>query len=278
MKIVVTGSTGFIGSNFINFLLKKKIKSKIYAFCNKNIPIDNIPKVKFVKYGLNKKLNLKIIDSKTIIIHLAWDYIPNYKTIRHKTIHLTHQKKFIKQILDQKPRSLFVMGTCFEYGFPIKKKVDENSKIIPLNHYAYAKNQLRIYIMRNINKRTKFTWARLFYVYGKNQPQYTLYGQFQKYRNKNKELKKLIKNKQLELDYLKIEDVCKYIYALSFNNKNNYEVNICSGKKISLYELINKWSKTKIIKIKKKKNNYFYGSNDKLKKIFNEFKKNDYQF
>lgn len=272
MNIIVTGSTGFIGKNFINYLLKKRLKNKIYAFYNKTIPNKNIKKVKFIKYKLNKKTNLKVINSKSRVIHLAWDYIPNYTTIRHKTIHLKHQKKFIKQILERKPRSLFVMGTCFEYGFPFKK-VDENSKIKPLNHYASAKNLLRIYIKKKISKRTKFTWARLFYVYGKNQPQYTLYGQYKKYRDKKNKLKKFIKNKNLELDYLHITEVCKYIYALSFNNKNNNEINLCSGKKILLQELINKWSKKKIIKIKPKKNNFFYGSNDKLKKIYNDFKK-----
>ena len=48
MNIIVTGSTGFIGKNFINYLLKKRLKNKIYAFYNKTIPNKNIKKVKFI--------------------------------------------------------------------------------------------------------------------------------------------------------------------------------------------------------------------------------------
>ena len=105
------------------------------------------------------------------------------------------------------------MGTCFEYGFP-KQKVDELSEISPLNSYAQAKNLLRIYIKKIKPKYTNFTWGRLFYVYGKNQPTHTLYGQYINYKNDKNKLKNLIKNKNLELDYLNINSVCRYVYIL----------------------------------------------------------------
>ena len=83
----------------------------------------------------------------------------------------------------------------------------------------------------------------------------------------------MIKNKNLELDYLNINSVCRYVYILLLNKKNNNEVNICSGKKISLQNLLNKWSKKKMIKIKNKNSKFFYGSNTKLKSIIHESKK-----
>ena len=162
------------------------------------------------------------------------------------------------------------MGTCFEYGF--QAKVDELSEISPLNSYAQAKNLLRIYIKKIKPKYTNFTWGRLFYVYGKNQPTHTLYGQYINYKNDKNKLKNLIKNKNLELDYLNINSVCRYVYILLLNKKNNNEVNICSGKKISLQNLLNKWSKKKMIKIKNKNSKFFYGSNTKLKSIIHESK------
>ena len=59
-----------------------------------------------------------------------------------------------------------------------------------------------------------------------------LYGQFLNHKKNKIKLQNLIKDKNLALDYLNVNTVCKYIYKLSFNNKNNNEVNICSGKKL----------------------------------------------
>jgi nucleoside-diphosphate-sugar epimerase len=272
MNIVITGCTGFIGKNLINFLIKKKPNLKIYAFYNKTLPAYKNSNIKLIKFNSEKNFQYDFIDKNTSVIHLAWDYIPNYDTLKHKTTHLKIQKKFIKKILNKKPRSLFVMGTCFEYGFP-QKKVDEQSEIKPLNHYAQAKNLLRIYIKKIKPKFTNFTWGRLFYVYGKNQAKQTLYGQYTKYKDNKNRLRKLVKNKNLELDYLSINTVCRYITILALNKNNNNEVNICSGKKILLQNMINRWSKKKFIKVKKRNLEFFYGSNTKLRSIINESKK-----
>ena len=142
------------------------------------------------------------------------------------------------------------MGTCFEYHNSINQ-LDENSEIKPQNNYALAKNKLRIFIKRNKCHNTNFTWGRLFYVYGKNQPGHTLYGQFLNHKKNKIKLQNLIKDKNLALDYLNVNTVCKYIYKLSFNNKNNNEVNICSGKKTLLQNMILKNQNKKNIKIKK---------------------------
>ena len=272
MNIIITGSTGFIGRHLLNYLMSKIPKSKFIAIYNKGLPYKQNSRLKFIKINLERNFNINFINKETIVIHLAWDYIPDYNTKDHKTIHLKHQKNFIRKILKKSPKTLFVMGSCTEYG-NLNKKLNEESDIKPQNNYAEAKNLLRIYIKKIKPISTNFTWGRLFYVYGKNQPTHTLYGQFLKYKNNKSKIKKLIKNPNLELDYLNIRTVCKYIHALAFNNKNNNEVNICSGKKISLQILLNKWLKKKLIHKKKSKYNFFYGSNNKLKLIINDFAK-----
>lgn len=272
MNIVITGSTGFIGKNLLNYLMNEIPSAKFIAIYNKGLPFKKNPRLKFLKINIEKKFNVNFINKKTTVIHLAWDHIPNYNTKKHKTVHLKHQKNFIRKILKKTPKALFVMGTCSEYG-NYNKKFDEDSDIKPQNNYAEAKNLLRIYIKKIKPISTNFTWGRLFYVYGKSQPTHTLYGQYLKYKNNKSKIKKLIKKPNLELDYLNIRTVCKYIYALAFNNKNNNEVNICSGKKILLQNLVNKWSKKKLIYKKKSKVDFFYGSNNKLKLIINDFAK-----
>ena len=230
MSIIITGSSGFIGKHLTNYLLRKLPKLKIYALYNKRIPFSDKKNIKFIQYSLGKKFNFNIINKKSTIIHLAWDYIPDYKTTKHITTHLKLQKHFIKNVI-QKNLNLYLL---WELVLNIKILINNLmriQKIKPQNNYALAKNKLRIYIKKNKHKITNFTWGRLFYVYGKNQPKYTLYGQFLRNKQNKIKLRNLIKNKNLELDYLNISTVCKYIYKLSFNNKNNNEVNVCSGKK-----------------------------------------------
>ena len=270
MSVIITGSTGFIGKHLTNYLSQKLPKLKIYALYNKGIPFSDKKKLKFIKYSLGKKFNFKLINKESTIIHLAWDHIPDYKTTKHITTHLKLQKHFIKNVIKKKPKSLFVMGTCFEYQNS-NRQLDENSKIKPQNNYALGKNKLRIYIKKNKYKSTNFTWGRLFYVYGKNQPKHTLYGQFLRNKKNKIRLQNLVKNKNLELDYLNIRTVCKYIYKLSFNNKNNNEVNVCSGKKTLLQNMLLRWLNEKQIKIKRN-TKCFYGSNNKLKSLIDNIK------
>lgn len=77
-KILVTGGSGFIGSNLIEFLLKKKIKIfNIDKISNISTPEKFKPKSKnyfFKNFNLNKTLKLKnLIQSENFdfIIHLA---------------------------------------------------------------------------------------------------------------------------------------------------------------------------------------------------------------
>ena len=84
MRILITGSSGFIGKNFIEFL--NKSNHEVLAIYNKHKPriSKKRSKVYFIQHDLNKKkINKKIISFKpNIIYHFAWQGIPNfdYKT------------------------------------------------------------------------------------------------------------------------------------------------------------------------------------------------------
>ena len=77
-KILLTGSTGFIGSELLSFLSKK---NKIYILLrkkNKKFKIKNNKKIiNFKNYNqLNKKLNKIKVDT---VIHCATHYVKDHK-------------------------------------------------------------------------------------------------------------------------------------------------------------------------------------------------------
>ena len=80
MNIVITGSSGFIGKRLLGFLSHYK-KYKILCITrSKSKKLEN-KNVEYLKCNLNKISNYKkkIINfSPDILIHLAWDQIPNF--------------------------------------------------------------------------------------------------------------------------------------------------------------------------------------------------------
>ena len=92
-KILITGSTGFIGKSLTNFFLFKKYK--IFALTRKNIKDQNI---NYIKSNLFNHLQIEKIIEKIkpdYLIHLAWEANPkkfhqsktNYKWL-HSSLNL----------------------------------------------------------------------------------------------------------------------------------------------------------------------------------------------
>jgi dTDP-6-deoxy-L-talose 4-dehydrogenase (NAD+) len=51
-----------------------------------------------------------------VLLHLAWDGLPNYRSLRHFEQELPAQYAFLRSVIAAGLKSLMVTGTCFEYG------------------------------------------------------------------------------------------------------------------------------------------------------------------
>ena len=272
MKVIVVGGNGFIGKNLLPIFLNKNYEiTATYKSTKPNI-FKN--KIKWVKFNYKKDSNLQIFKDINLVIHLGWENLPNYTKNFHTKVELKYQKKFIKNIIKLGTKNIFIAGTCFEYG-KIEGLCKEITRLNPNTEYGKAKNELRIYVEKlNAKYNFKYTWGRMFYLYGKHQSTKSLYPQLMESIKKNKTFKMSI-GEQLR-DFLSIEEACKYIFLLSTNNKKNKIVNICSNNKIKVKKLINKIIKKNKSKIKILYGKYqippyeaknFWGSNKKLHKL-----------
>ena len=275
MKIAVIGATGFLGSNIIKHLPKKyKI---IATYINKKKISKKFIKKKNIKWkflDIYKKKNFfKYLENPDIVLHFGWSNLPNYQLKFHLKKELPKQKRFIFNLLNSGLKTIFIAGTCFEYGNQ-SGKLSESTLEKPNSNYSLAKCKLKKYTFALLKKfNFNLTWGRIFYIYGRHNSRATLYNQILESSKKNNQ--KINVTGNLVRDYLHIDEISKIIIELSLKKKIFGIVNICSGKGISLKNLIKKICKIENIsaKINFINNNNkniepikFWGCNKKLKR------------
>jgi nucleoside-diphosphate-sugar epimerase len=269
---LVTGSNGFLGKKIVDELQSKKIKF---------LPTHNKKKNNIKSIQLNlKKLNIKKIKNYKIdkIIHLAWPNLDNFLDKSHQTQILKYQKNFIKKMIEHGCKNFIIAGTCYEYGL-INGKINEKKKTNPVTSYGRGKDLLRKFIFKMKKKyNLKVTWLRIFYIYGLNDTRVTLTNLL---INSKQKKQTIILNNRIQRDYVDINFVTKVFVQILLKNKGFGVVNLCSGKKIFLKDLVKtlrrKFKIKPLVKYQNTKQRKFepesfYGCNYKLKKILKSAK------
>lgn len=275
MKVLVTGATGFIGNYVIEELLKRNVD---VITTSTNIEKANkanwFNKVQYIPFTFSNNIDINLFEyfnQPDILIHLAWQGLPNYKEDFHLTENLPQQKIFLQNLIDNGLKNMTVTGTCFEYGMQ-DGELNETMECKPNNAYAIAKNELRIYLEQfNI----KVKWARLFYMYGKGQNPKSLIAQLDKAVAQNDEVFNMSGGEQIR-DFLPIEKVSKNIIRIALNNEFEGIINCCSGKPITVKKFVENYlqENNKAIKLNLGFYPYpdfepfkFWGNCEQLKKI-----------
>jgi nucleoside-diphosphate-sugar epimerase len=175
-----------------------------------------------------------------VLLHLAWDGLPNYKSLHHFETELPAQYRFLKAVVAAGSRSIVVTGTCFEYGMQEGRLV-ETGPSQPTNPYGYAKDALRRQLSF-LKQETPFalTWARLFYMYGKGQNPKAIYSQLAAAAGRGDDHFDMSAGEQIR-DYLPIEAIADGLVRLTLLGKDAGIVNICSGQPRSMRAVVEGW-------------------------------------
>jgi len=256
MKIVVTGATGFIGQHVLNRLSQESIditatgrNSKNWNGIGKFVEMDlaEIPSEPYAKLG-----------RPDILLHLAWEGLPNYHSLHHFETELPRQYSFLKSMIMAGLPRLVVVGTCLEYGMqngPLSETLTPN----PTTSYGFAKNVLRnqLEYLTAKSKRTELTWARLFYLWGEGQAPTSIYPKLSAAVARNELFFEMSCGEQIR-DYLSAIKVADHLVRLSLLNQGAGIVNVCSGRPISIRRLVESWLKKNEWNIQLKFGSYPY--------------------
>jgi nucleoside-diphosphate-sugar epimerase len=240
MKVAVTGSTGFIGRHVMAALSERSV--------------DIVPMIRWsptqhtpTRQG-TVKLDVhhpspdafELLGSPDVLVHLAWEGLPNYRSLHHFEKELPAHYRFLRSLVLSGLKSVVAIGTCFEYGMqsgPLSEELETH----PTNSYGFAKDTLRrqLQYLRAVHP-FALTWVRLFYVYGDEQPQTSLFAQLKHAVTEGYKTFNMSEGEQLR-DYLPVREAAACIVALALADTDVGVVNVCSGKPISVRSLVERW-------------------------------------
>tara|TARA_B100001057_G_scaffold332336_1_gene332702 strand:- start:762 stop:1649 length:888 start_codon:yes stop_codon:yes gene_type:complete len=253
-KILITGSSGFIGNLFLKSALKNNyhITDILREKNKKNKKLNKLRKIYPNSYTSIFFKKLSNIDKK--IINKKFDYFINFATL-YKNSHSNNEiPNFIESnitfpsiVLDtifNKVKKIINFGTMMQH--------DDGKNYIPQNFYSSTKSAFEMIIafFAKKNKQMKFYNLKFYESYSELDKRKKLIPTLYKNFKKNKITQIVTKN--LELNIIHTDDLINSIYILL--NKNIESGNYClkNSKNVKIKELIkfinNK--STKPIKVK----------------------------
>lgn len=253
MRILVTGATGFIGRNVIDYLCDNT-KNEIFVLTR---DFNNVKDKLWCSRVtiLTGDISIQIpnwfdyLQKPNIVLHLAWSKLPNYNESFHLTENLPNDILFLENLIMNGLKSLVVLGTCFEYGLQ-EGELSEDSHTFPSNPYSIAKDTLRKYLEVITKKyNLNFKWLRLFYTYGEGQNSNSIISQL-KMAIQNKESEFRMSGGEQLRDYLPVTKVSEIICKLTLDFNSQGIFNVCSGNPIKLKDFILYYLENNKLKIK----------------------------
>lgn len=153
---------------------------------------------------------VKSIRNCEAFIDLAWHGLPNYDSTAHLE-NVSMQCLILQDAVDYEISNVTVAGTCLE-------------TVASPPPYAIAKLAVRALAFEML---PSVKWARLWYVYGKDQPEHCLLPRLMNAARNEDETFSVIDG---ERDFINISDVCLSLCFIAEQKKVTGIIDVCSGK------------------------------------------------
>lgn len=241
MKIAVTGASGFIGRHVLAALRGHDVD---VVAASRQVPaIDPpSPRLRWVALDLARPPTQAYahLGRPDVLLHLAWQGLPNYREARHVDEELPRQFGLLARLVEDGLPAMVVAGTCFEYGMQ-SGALHEGLPTRPDNPYGIAKDRLRqrLQALQALHP-FALTWARLFYMHGEGQPATSLYPALRAAAQRGDAGIDMSGGEQLR-DYLPVQEVARTLVRLALAPRERGVLNVSSGTPVSVRALVTRW-------------------------------------
>ena len=236
--IAVTGATGFLGRHVASAIRSRGMGMVALG----RTPVPQSDWVRWQNFDLatpNAGV-LRSIQHTEALIHLAWEGLPHYRTLRHLDTELPRQRTFIDAALASGVRRLVVSGTCFEYGMQ-EGELHESLETHPANPYGVAKDLLRKYAELECARHDcTLTWARLFYLFGDGQAPTSIWSQLVDYVHRGETVFPMSGGQQIR-DFMPASEVAGTLVRLALKADAKGIFNVSSGASRTLEQTVRGW-------------------------------------
>lgn len=223
-KVLITGAASFTGQEMMRIL-------KAHQFQVFELAADLLDKP-----GLFAEVKAVCPDW---VIHLAaLSFVGDTNLEAFYRVNVIGTENLLEALnqLTQKPQRVLIASSANIYGAPNLSNIDESVMPAPVNHYACSKLAME-YIVQTWFNTFPIIIVRPFNYTGIHQDERFLIPKIVSHFAR-KHTKIELGNLNVYRDFSDVRDVCKAYFKLLNTDVHSLKVNICSGRAVSLQEII----------------------------------------
>ena len=229
MKILVTGSNGYLGTGIVTELLDMG-HTVIATGHHLDRVDDRSAKMPAELFELENPYDY--FDKPDVLLHLAWHNGFVHNNPSHINDLPAHYR-FINKMAESGTGRIAVMGSMHEVGF-WEGAIDENTPCNPQSLYGIAKNALRQAVELSCkNNAVKLQWLRGYYIVSPIEYGCSIFSKISVAALEGKKEFPFTSGTN-RYDFLDYKDFCRYTAEAVSQDDICGIINICSGKPESL--------------------------------------------
>lgn len=236
MKILVTGSNGYIGTGIVNQLLDGGHSVVATDFSTEHVS-EKAEKIEKDIFSVEHPY--EFFGYPDVVLHLAWKDGFEHNSLSHME-NLPYHYLFLKRLLDGGLKHLAVLGSMHEVGF-YEGSVNETTPTNPQSLYGICKNALRQSIELECKKhKAILQWIRGYYIVGNTTAGCSIFSKIVQAAERGEKSFPFTMGVN-QYDFIDYNEFCADVVDIIVQENVTGIVNCCSGMPMRLGERVEKF-------------------------------------
>lgn len=239
-KIMVTGATGFVGTQVLKALSSADVGLLPLVRDGKENQVLKLPNLERIvttpdMFQESESWWIQQCQDVDIVIHTAWYAEPGkYLQASQNIDCLIGSLRLARGAAIAGIKRFVGIGTCFEYDLS-HGMLSPNTPLKPVTPYAAAKAALYLSLSQWLPlQSTEFAWCRLFYLYGQGEDKRRLVPYLRQQLERGEPVE-LTSGRQIR-DFLDVKKAGQQIADVALSSQVG-AINVCSGIPITVRQL-----------------------------------------